>query len=183
MKMHQNNGKSAGFLRVLPHPVGRGFAFVISFVCVCNNLYAETACPVGMVPYQGPSVTQMQNSNGECADLCDSGVRAIFTGNGTRIDLFKTASTTRKLAAKYNDKVCYADVPSGSRVGTLNLDVDGTAYYVAPTNWKICPPRYTLSYDCGDADSGTIAANQNKIVTYNQVYSAGYPETNCFKKG
>ena len=184
MKMHQNNGKSAGFLRVLPHPVGRGFAFVISFVCVCNNLYAETACPTGMVPYQGPAVTQMENSNGECADLCDTGMRAIMMADGSkRIDLFKTASTARKMVANYGDSMCYADVVAGSQEGALNVDINGVVHYVAPSNWKICPPKYTLSYDCGDADSGTIASDQNQIVTYGQVFSAGYPETTCFKKG
>ena len=145
---------------------------------------ADTACPAGMVPYQGPVVTQMENSSGECADLCDSGVRAIMMGDGSkRIDLFKVASTDKKLATKYNDQICYSDIVPGTKSGALNVDIDGNAYYVYPSKWQICPPRYTLSYDCGDADSGTIAADQNQIVTYGQVYSAGYPETTCFKKG
>lgn len=145
---------------------------------------AETACPVGMVPYQGPAVTQMENSRGECSDLCDSGMRAIMMEDGSmRIDLFKVAATDKKLATKYNDKVCYADVVLGAESGALNVDIGGNAYYVFPSKWQICPPKYTLSYDCGDADSGMIASDQNKVVTYGQVYSPGYPETTCFKKG
>ena len=180
MKLHQNNGKSAGFLRVLPPPVGRGFAFVISFICVCNNLYAESVCPTGMVPYTGPAITQMENLNGECTDLCDAGVRAIVAENGTRIDLFKTASTTRKLATKYNDMVCYADMPSGSQAGTLNVDVDGTAYYVAPTTHKICTPSFTLNYDCG-GDYGTPPESQT--IRYGSAFGVGHTGGTCYRDG
>ena len=177
MKMHQNNGKSAGFLRFLL-PSG---SLAIAGLFIVGLAYAETACPTGMVPYQGPAVTQMENSNGECADLCDAGVRAIVAENGTRIDLFKTASTTRKLATKYNDMVCYADMPSGSQAGTLNVDVDGTAYYVAPSKWQICPPKYTLSYDCGDADSGVPPENQ--VITYGHEFNVGAGNGSCYKAG
>ena len=181
MKKCCDNGKCAGFLRFLPPPSG---SLAVAGLFVVGLAYAETACPTGMVPYQGPAVTQMENSNGECADLCDTGMRAIMMADGSkRIDLFKTASTARKMVANYGDSMCYADVVAGSQEGALNVDIDGVVHYVAPSNWKICPPKYTLSYDCGDADSGTIASDQNQIVTYGQVFSAGYPETTCFKKG
>ena len=181
MKKCCDNGKCAGFLRFLPPPSG---SLAVAGLFIVGLAYAETACPTGMVPYQGPAVTQMENSNGECADLCDTGMRAIMMADGSkRIDLFKTASTARKMVANYGDSICYADVVAGSQEGALNVDINGVVHYVAPSNWKICPPKYTLSYDCGDADSGTIDANQSQEIIYGQVYSPGYPETTCVKEG
>ena len=178
MKLHQNNGKSAGFLRFLPPPPSGSLA--VAGLFIVGLAYAESVCPTGMVPYTGPAITQMENLNGECTDLCDAGVRAIVAENGTRIDLFKTASTTRKLATKYNDMVCYADMPSGSQAGTLNVDVDGTAYYVAPTTHKICAPSFTLNYDCG-GDYGTPPESQT--IRYGSAFGVGHTGGTCYRDG
>lgn len=145
---------------------------------------ADTACPAGMVPYQGPVVTQMENSSGECADLCDSGVRAIMMGDGSkRIDLFKVASTDKKLATKYNDQICYSDIVPGTQAGALNVDIDGNAYYVYPSKWQICPPRYTLSYDCGTYGGLTGVPPESQTIQYGAAFGVGHSGGTCYRDG
>lgn len=163
--------------------VGVPFGMVFCLLFNSQSALALVACPAGSVKYLGPAVDAMENASGECAPLCDTGVRSVRIKDGQRFDLFAEKSTLHGIAVQHADKVCYVEATAGEADGVANVIKflkDGTTYVAKPSNGKICPPKYTLSYTCGDG-TGTPPASQE--IAYGDTFTPGYDFGTCYSGG
>ena len=157
------------------------FRFVVlcMFVCMPGVLWA--ACPDGFTEYLGPAGGLVRDANGNCSELCGSGISSLNTSNGYKFDLFATKNTTPAIHIKSGDVVCYADLIAGASSDTLNIGIGDTTYHANPDSGNLCPVTYTLSYSCGDGATGTPP--ESREMSWGDLYTAPYDAGTCVKPG
>ena len=157
------------------------FRFVVlcMFVCMPGVLWA--ACPDGFTEYLGPAGGLVRDANGNCSELCGSGISSLNISNGASFDLFAQKNTPHALHIKSGETICYADLIDGSMSGTLNVKVGDTTYHANPDSGNLCPVTYTLSYSCGDGATGTPP--ESRDIGWGDLYTAPYDAGTCIKPG
>ena len=157
------------------------FRFVVlcMFVCMPGVLWA--ACPDGFTEYLGPAGGLVRDANGNCSELCGSGISSLNTSNGYKFDLFATKNTTPAIHIKSGDVVCYADLIAGASSDTLNIGIGDTTYHANPDSGNLCPVTYTLSYSCGDGATGTPP--ESREMSWGDLYNCPDSAESCRKPG
>ena len=162
--------------------MGNMYRFLLLILLVfCTEMSVFATCPDGYTEYLGPASNLVRNANGECSELCGSGITSLNTSNGYRFDLFATKNTIPAINIKYGDEICYADLITGSETGTLNIKVNDTTYHANVSTGELCPVTRTLSYSCGDGATGTPPDSIE--VAYGDLYTAPYDAGTCRKDG
>ncbi len=157
------------------------FLFVVlcMFVCMPGVLWA--ACPDGFTEYLGPAGGLVRDANGNCSELCGSGISSLNISNGASFDLFAQKNTPHALHIKSGETICYADLIDGSMSGTLNVKVGDTTYHANPDSGNLCPVTYTLSYSCGDGATGTPP--ESRDIGWGDLYNCPDSAESCRKPG
>ena len=157
------------------------FRFVVLCMFVCMPGVLLAACPDGFTEYLGPAGGLVRDANGNCSELCGSGISSLNTSNGASFDLFAQKNTPHALHIKSGETICYADLIDGSMSGTLNVKVGDVTYHANPDSGNLCPVTYTLSYSCGDGATGTPP--ESREMSWGDLYTAPYDAGTCVKPG
>ena len=106
-----------------------------------------TECPCGMKQYitgfegaDGKITTKVSCQFGtddefchncKCIKDCYAGVTKLKTSNDLTVPLLKAKATTKNVAFKHNNKVCYSPVETGNLSGHVNLKQGATTYHIS----------------------------------------------------